>query len=721
MIRQTLPTSEHSIRTDKRLQARSPSSRERELAMAAAALSGVSLGIWILASSDGFSTALTLVAIVLTLSTTALIYAASRDFKALSNALKALHSDNERLSDNLWEYSESEERAADLFDQLGDLVVHFDARNIVTTCNQNFANALGKGQSAIVGQTLRSLGIEIPRDRSSPKVAPVDIKISDRWFSWIELRSMPIARSKQTLFRAVARDVHQRKESEVQLVEARKKAEAANLAKSQFLATVSHEIRTPLNGITGMSRLLADTSLTEEQKTYVDAVTTSGNALMSLIEDLLDFSKIEAGRIDLRPERIEMRSFAEGLVELVAHRALSKNIGIAVWVAPEVPDMIIADADRLRQSVLNLLGNAIKFTETGGVCLEVTVERKSMVLSIRDTGRGIEAADIERIFEQFEQVDGGNTRQHAGVGLGLAITRKLVRAMGGEVFVKSKADFGSIFSIVLPLVSPLRTNQESPLEGKSSHVALSSEIEAEALAKIIHSNGGKASILAGQGIESDAQNSSLLVDVRTMRQMLKDGVDFKKFKNRVILIEPSQRGSMIEFLELGFETYLVRPVRQKTLVRLLSGKALVARPEGQSQGNLSIVRSDNRSLSILVAEDNEINALMVKSALMRAGHKVMVVGDGRSAVEEINARPSAHDLVLMDLHMPVMDGLDAIAAIRNGEDEHGRKPVPILALTADGQAEIEKKVRSVGGNGYVTKPVDPARLIGLIEETAAAA
>jgi signal transduction histidine kinase/CheY-like chemotaxis protein len=670
------------------------------------------------------SLCLALVAVVLTLATTALTYGASKDFKSLSKALRALHIDNERLADNLWELSESEERASDLFDQLGDLVVLFDARNNISACNQNFANAVGLPKSQIIDGTLLSLGIEVPRERSSPRVAPVDLKIADRWYSWIEIRATPTPGAHRPLFRAVARDIHQRKESEAQLVVARQKAEAANLAKSQFLATVSHEIRTPLNGINGMSRLLADTALTQEQKTYVEAVTSSSNALMTLIEDLLDFSKIEAGRMDLRPEQVDLRSFTEGLVELVAHRALSKNIGIAVWVAPEVPDVIIADADRLRQSILNLLGNAIKFTQIGGVCLEVTIQNNSIMIGVKDTGRGIEQADIQRIFEQFEQVDGGHTRQHAGVGLGLAITRKLVSAMGGEVFVKSIVGEGSTFFIKLPLIIQQRTNLAYPLAGKTCAVALSSKIEAETLVKIIQSNGGEATVLPDNTVDKNTDRvspSNLLIDVTTMRLLFAQGANFAAFENRVILIEPSERGGMAEFHKLGFETYLVRPVRQKTLMRLLSGTPLIAALPDQSAINPSSVQRDNKSLSILVAEDNEINALMVKSALVRAGHTVMVVGDGRSAVDELNANPNAHDLVLMDLHMPIMDGLDAIAAIRNREDEHGRKPIPILALTADGQVEVEKAVRSVGGNGYVTKPVDPAHLIGLIEETAAAA
>jgi CheY-like chemotaxis protein len=281
-----------------------------------------------------------------------------------------------------------------------------------------------------------------------------------------------------------------------------------------------------------------------------------------------------------------------------------------------------------------------------------------------------------------------------------------------------------VFTIKMPLLSIAQSRPELLLDGVNCFVAMSSTIEGETLAKIIACNGGTVSLLDRSNLlmpSDQSANTRLLVDVPTMRQLLKSGADFSNFTNKVILIEPGDRGNMAEFHGLGFETYLVRPVRQKSLVRLLSGKASISDTKGTAPRKQGSVKSANKALSILVAEDNAINALMVKAALMRAGHSVMVVGDGRSAVNEINARPHVHDLVLMDLHMPVMDGLDAIAAIRNGEDENGRKPVPILALTADGQAEVEKAVRAVGGNGYVTKPVDPARLIGLIEETAAAA
>lgn len=722
MQKSTTNALEHKYRIATRNSQRVPLSRARELAMAAASLSGVSLGTWILATSDGFSATLTLIAIVLTLAATTMTIVASRDLKKFSKIMRAIHIDNERMADDIWQLSESEERAYDLFDQLGDLVVLFDARRIVSGCNHNFANALGLEQSSVIGRSLLDLGIRVPRDKSSPAIAPIDIIIAGRWFSWIELRSIT-GGSEQSVFRAVARDIQIRKESEDMLIQARQKAEAANLAKSQFLATVSHEIRTPLNGIVGMSRLLEDTSLTDEQKTYVQAVSACGTSLMALIEDLLDFSKIEAGRMELRPERIDLRSFSEGLVELVAHRAFAKKIGISVWVAPGVPEFAIVDSNCLRQAILNLLSNAIKFTESGGIALELTVENNSIAICVRDTGRGIAGEDIERIFEQFEQVQSGNTREHVGLGLGLAITRKLVGAMGGEVRVTSKVGVGSSFIIQLPTFGSEIATASNLLVAQTCVLAMTSHIEAETLGKIITSNGGFAKDLhtSTHAENADDKSAALLIDVATMKKMQALGNDFANFKRKVILIEPSERGSLPELKKLGFETYLIRPVRQKTLVRLLSHEAKVMVRSSAKKVAVNQNKHDKKILSVLVAEDNEINAMMVKATLMRAGHRVTVVGDGRSAVNEITAHPNQHDIILMDLHMPIMDGLDAIAAIRNHEDERGTLQIPILALTADGQVEVEQNVRNVGGNGYVVKPVDPARLIGIVEEYASAA
>lgn len=688
--------------------------RVPELAMAAAALCGVALGIWILATTDGFSPVLTSIAVILTLTTAALATLAASGFREASGVLKHLRLENERMADRLWEASEGEERASSLFDQLGDLVVICDARRIILHANASFCSAAGQSFEELKGLTLRAAGVDVPRGRNRGTSMPVDVRIGSRWYSWIELPTSTGQDGKA--FRAVARDIHERKVGETQLIEARERAEAANQAKSRFLATVSHEIRTPLNGINGMAKLLADTGLSEEQRTYVHAVTASGNSLMNLIEDLLDFSKIETGKFDLRPENVEVRPFCESLVELVSARAHGKGIGIATHIGADVPVTLVSDPNRLRQSLLNLLGNAVKFTETGGASLMVTAQQGSVRFTVKDTGKGIEEDNITRIFEEFEQVETGTTRSHGGVGLGLSITRRLVAAMGGSLEVESKIGSGSSFTIDLPSLSPSPSPSKAKLTGIQCMIRMESALEATALGQTIATNGGTA--IHWDGVSEPDFATILLLDMKSARAT-QSNANLQRFARRIILIEPGERGALPSFTALGFESFLVRPVRGASLVRVLSGKQAAKRDASTDAAAAN--QDPSRKLSVLVAEDNEINALLVKSALTRAGHSVTVVGDGRSAVGEVFKPKHTPDVVLMDLHMPIMDGLDAISAIRTAEDEKGRKHVPILALTADGQMGVEQAVRAVGGDGMITKPVDPARLVFLVEEAAAAA
>ncbi len=698
------------------------SSRAPEMAMIAAAMTGVSLGTWILAISDRLNVTLTLVAIVLTLTAFVFALVAAAGFRNADHLFRQLHNQNEKMADRLWEASESEDRASDLFDQLGDLVILCDAKRNILYANSNFLGIFGRPLSEVKGQNFSSLGINAPRYGLRTRMIPEDVMIAGRWYSWVELRS-PLGKVEGPAIRVVARDIHSHKESENLLIEARKKAEAANQSKSKFLATVSHEIRTPLNGITGMARLLADTSLSEEQTTYVAAVTSSGQSLLSLIEDLLDFSKIESGRLDLRPEQLDIREFCENLVELVAARAHAKLVSISSFIAQDVPVHIVTDVDRLRQSLLNLLGNALKFTQDGGISLEVNVSPGSVQFAVRDSGQGINRDDQLRIFEEFEQVESGNTRNHGGVGLGLSITRKLVMAMGGTLSVESHIGKGSLFSICLPSFGTASPMIVSQLGKQNCVIALHSSSEAQNLMATITEHGGNADLCAREIADdaaTDYRKSTLLIDLVTAQSLRIASVDFTMFGRRIILIEPGERGQLDDLFSQGFDSYLVRPVRAKSLVRVLLGVDKIGDPAKKVRPKLRTVHKNHRKLLVLVAEDNEINAMMVKASLMRSGHDVTVVGDGRAAVRAAMVHNNRPDIILMDLHMPLMDGLDAITAIRKSEDELGLLHVPIYALTADGQAGVESTVRSVGGNGYVTKPVDPFRLVTIVEEAVAA-
>ena len=360
------------------------------------------------------------------------------------------------------------------------------------------------------GRTLAELGIDVgvvpdAAFAEGECLSSTDVAIRTpkgvRWFSWIEL-SVRDKASDAVSHRAIARDITARKRAETALINARERAEFASQAKSRFLATVSHEIRTPMNGIMGMAKLLADTKLSAEQHTYVGAISTSASALLALIEDLLDYSKIEAGRFELEPQPVSVREIADNIVELLAARAYAKGIGIGCHVAPDVPTIVSADPGRLRQLLLNLIGNAIKFTDSGGVLVDVAMStppgaKPAIRFTVSDTGPGIPADDLDRIFEEFEQADGTSTRKHGGAGLGLAISKRIVTSMGGAIGVASELGVGS----EIPCRNPGNRRQARgcgffALAGRHVVIFSKNAVEAEAIARTVIANGGSADIVA---------------------------------------------------------------------------------------------------------------------------------------------------------------------------------------------------------------------------------
>ena len=647
----------------------------------------------------------------------------------------------EALADRVWELQESEERFRGLIDALGDLVVHRDREGRIVYANSVFADLMGLEPGEVHGRTLSSLGIDVgivPDAAFSDGecLSSTDVAISTpqglRWFSWIEL-SVRDKASDAVSHRAIARDITARKRAETALINARERAESASQAKSRFLATVSHEIRTPMNGIMGMAKLLADTQLSPEQRTYVAAVSTSAAALLALIEDLLDYAKIEAGRIDVEPQPFSPRELAEGVVELLASKAFAKNIGIGCHVSPQVPATIVVDPGRLRQVLMNLVGNAVKFTDTGGVLVDVTNLDSGGAAMIRfavtDSGPGVAAESLSRIFEEFEQADGTSTRRHGGAGLGLAISKRIADSLGGAIAVSSEPGKGSVFSLDIPArnATDAPTERRQVLAGRCAVIVSQNSFEAEAIAEIIRDHGGHAEIAGSvlQAAPFAAACDTLLVDAALDKA---DGRLLKRLQaagfagaEPVTLIAPGDRGQLGEFRASGYRTFLARPVRGETLVRLLLTKMvplkeqraadMAADPAGAAGGHAP------RGLSVLLAEDNDINALLAQATLSKAGHRVDVVGNGRAAVDRlIGAGGPRYDVVLMDLHMPVLDGLDAITLIRRAEEEQGRVPVPIMVLSADSQEKTRHTVLAHGATGFVTKPLDPDMLVRLVED-----
>ncbi|RWE78656.1 MAG: PAS domain-containing sensor histidine kinase, partial [Mesorhizobium sp.] len=649
----------------------------------------------------------------------------------------------ETLADRMWEMQESEERFRGLIDALGDLVVHRDRDGHIVYANSVFASLVEVDPRNLAGKTLSELGIDVGivpdaafSDHECLSSTDVAIRTPNgpRWFSWIELS----VRDKDTgavSHRAIARDITARKRAESSLITARERAEYASQAKSRFLATVSHEIRTPMNGIMGMAKLLADTDLSPEQRTYVGAVSTSASALLALIEDLLDYSKIEAGRFEPEPQPTSLREIADNIIELLAAKAFAKNIGLGCHVEPDVPQMITADPGRLRQVLLNLIGNAVKFTDTGGVLLTVARARTEtsdcICFTVADTGPGLREEDMERIFEEFEQSDGTSTRVHGGAGLGLAISKRLVTAMGGTISVSSRLGEGSEFILEIPAVAATEPppHRNNILADRRAVIVSKNAIEADAIARAIRAYGGIVEVAAtpGQAAPFAAGCNVLLIDAalensdgRLLRRLRDSGfADCEA----ITLIAPTDRGMLGEFRASGYATFLARPVRGETLLRVLltSHGSALTQPRPEPRGAAS-VRKRDQGLSVLIAEDNDINAMLARATLLKAGHRVKVVGNGKAAVDAVTdaGLKFRFDVVLMDLHMPVMDGLDAIAAIRRHEESLAMPPIPIMVLSADSQEKTRHAVLAHGASGFVTKPLDPDALVQAVEGQVAA-
>ncbi|MGB3644299.1 MAG: ATP-binding protein [Mesorhizobium sp.] len=668
----------------------------------------------------------------------------NRTFARLGDSARKDRTEIETLADRMWELQESEERFHGLIDALGDLVVHRDRAGYIVYANKVFTDLLSVDPAELPEKTLNDLGIDIgvvpdaafcDHECLSSTDVVVQTPAGPRWFSWIEL-SVRDKESGAVSHRAIARDITARKRAESSLINARERAEFANQAKSRFLATVSHEIRTPMNGIMGMAKLLADTDLTPEQRTYVSAVSTSASALLALIEDLLDYSKIEAGRFKPEPQPMSPREIGDGIVELLAARAYGKDIGLACYAAPNVPRTIVADPGRIRQVLLNLIGNAIKFTEAGGVLVSIeriTGENSDRIrFTVTDTGPGLREDDRERIFEEFEQADGTSTRTHGGAGLGLAISRRLIAAMGGTISVSSWPGKGSEFMFEIPAAAPGETleSRQAMLAGKRVVILSENTVEATAIAKTVEAHGGAAEIAvtAAQAATLAVGCTAILIDAalessdaRLLRHLRQTAFPTCE---AITLIAPTDRGLLGELRVNGYSTFLARPIRGETLLRVLvsGGAATPIAPAPGSRPATARPASRQPGLSVLIAEDNEINAMLARATLLKAGHRVEIVGNGRAAVDAIvnaGAR-TRYDVVLMDLHMPLLDGLDAISIVRRHEEDHGLPPLPIMVLSADSQENTRHRVLAHGASGFLTKPLDPEALVLAVEQQVAA-
>ena len=653
----------------------------------------------------------------------------------LNRRLRKIALHNEALIDRNWELQEAEERARSLFEQQGDLIVMRDDEGHITFANDAFCELAERPREALIGTRFDFQILEQSEDaRESNGTRIHDQKIASplgpRWIAWREGLVRSDAGQPAEL-QCVGRDVTDRTETERALAEARDQADSANRAKSRFLAMTSHEIRTPLNGIIGMSGLLLDTQLTPEQVTYAKAVKTSGEALLSLIEELLDYSKIEAGKIDLEQRPFALTGLIEEITELLAPRAQSKQLEIAAFVDERLPVQVVGDAARLRQVLLNLAGNAIKFTSAGGVALiaEPGIWPNEIRFLVRDTGIGIAADARERIFREFEQANDQIGRHYGGTGLGLSISERIVKRMGGRIALESEPGAGSTFEVSLPL-PPAETGITRPvfvapeLSGQSIMLVSAQAIEVSLVARRLQRWGGQTCLI------SDVRVAEALLPERPWHALLVDqalGPDVadslgeaarRHASLRILMVTPATRHEVTP--SKAFTGYLVKPLRAASLAARLSAPPEVAAPAlgddavAGASGEIEAPDAQQaRGLSILVAEDNEINALLMRSLLTRLGHHAVIATNGAAALESWAAAKSAgtpYDLVLMDIQMPELDGIAAAKRIRKLEAEQPGARTPILALTANALVEDRYACFEAGMDGFLIKPLDREKL-----------
>jgi two-component system, sensor histidine kinase and response regulator len=591
---------------------------------------------------------------------------------------------------------------------------------------------------------LRVMRTEEIFDTTEEHVRPEGEKI------YVQVLKTPVydARDRVVGTQAIFWDVTDRKRAEEALLRAREAAEAASRAKSTFLANMSHEIRTPMGAVIGMTELVLDTPLTAEQRDYLEIVRKSADALLGVINDILDFSKIEADKMDLDRVPFDLRELIGDTLSTLALRAHRKGLELASRIAPEVPQTIVGDPNRLRQVLVNLIGNALKFTERGEVLLEVKMadSRKgnlqsaicNLHFSVKDTGIGIAADKQRMIFDPFSQVDSGTTRKYDGTGLGLAISSRLVEMMGGRMMVESDPGRGSTFRFTAVLgttdAAPARPIDPGRVRGLPVLVVDDNATNRRILEETLTAWEMRPTCVEGAELalaaleEAHVAGSPYALVLLDAQMPVMDGFMLaERIKERpelavatvMMLSSAGQPGSMARRRQLGITTHLTKPVKQAELWKAI----LAALGEGEAERSERTTASapeavlspplgtPQPALRILLAEDNPFNQKLARGLLGKAGHSLVVVNNGAEAVAAIEREN--FDLVLMDVQMPEMDGLQAAQLIRQREKGSGRR-IPILAMTAYAMKGDRERCLEAGMDGYVTKPIRARELFEAI-------
>jgi two-component system sensor histidine kinase/response regulator len=641
-----------------------------------------------------------------------------------------------------------------------DAFVEFDPDGLITDWSSQAEISFGWPPSEAIGQPMSQM-IVLQDNQTWKEVLLRDVVVSgegpqlkkrtevmavhrDKHEFPAELTISAIHSGTRDLFAAFVRDVTERKRADDERERAKATAEAASRAKSEFLANMSHEIRTPLNGVIGMTDLALETALTPEQREYMETVKLSADSLLTVINDILDFSKIEAGKVDLELEDFNLRDSLEMTLKTMANMADKKGLELLCEIDARVPEVVRGDSTRLRQIVVNLLGNAIKFTHEGEVALNVQVESEAannriVHFVVSDTGIGIPPEKRKAIFQPFSQADNSTTRKFGGTGLGLTISARLVHIMGGEIWVDSQVGRGSQFHFTIVLETaekPIEAGAIAPPEllrgvkvlvvddNNTNRRILEGMLKRWDMVSKSAEDGEQALVLLAGALNEGKPYALVLTDMHMPKM---DGFDLIERIRRkpelssaviMMLTSAGHRGDGARCQALGVAAYLLKPIRQSEL-REAVARSLGAR---EQKGPIPLVtryslhdaREPGSFLRVLVAEDNPVNQLLATRLLEKRGHRVVLATNGHEALAALEKE--TYDLVLMDMQMPEMDGFEATVALRAKEKQKGGGVhQPIVALTAYAMKDDQERCLAAGVDGYLTKPIQADALNAVLE------